>query len=158
MSIYPIAYMVENNYFSSFNHILIVIVPLLTLCGKSVKQSHCPWAAEWFESILLTLQGKPNSQAWGAKSPTQHFPFLLVSRDRPTALDYKYDDSAPANGGVVCPTPRSNQVLKLTDYHISRHMVSTFKRLTTTTTHCGLSTLSLNRRGPMIPPWALWLQ
>ena len=46
----------------------------------------------------------------------------------------------------------------LTDYHISRHVVSTFKRLTTCTTHCGLSTFSLNRRGlnhkyhPMTPP------
>ena len=57
---------------------------------------------------FLTLQGKPNTHAWGAKSPTQHFPFLLISRDRPTALDYKYDDSAPADDGVVCPTPRSN--------------------------------------------------
>ena len=109
ISIYPMAYMVENNYFFHLSTIfIIIIVPLLTLCGKSVKQSHCPWAAEQFESILLTLQGKPNTHAWGAKSPTQHFPFLLVSRDRPTTLDYKYDDSAPADGGVVCPTPRSN--------------------------------------------------
>ena len=34
----------------------------------------------------------------------------------------------------------------LTDYHISRHVVSTFKRLTTCTTH-SLSTFSLNRQG-----------
>ena len=46
----------------------------------------------------------------------------------------------------------------LTDYHISRHVVSTFKCLTTCTTHCGLSTFSLNRWGlnhkylPMTPP------
>ena len=33
---------------------------------------------------------------------------------------------------------RFNPVLKLTDYHISQHVVSTFKSLTTTTTHCGL--------------------
>ena len=43
--------------------------------------------------------------------------------------------------------PRCNSVLKLTDYHISRHIVSTFKRLTTTTTHCDLINFSLNRRG-----------
>ena len=42
---------------------------------------------------------------------------------------------------------RFNPVLKLTDYHISRHVVSTFKRLTTTTTHCDLINFSLNRRG-----------
>ena len=46
----------------------------------------------------------------------------------------------------------------LTDYHISRHVVSTFKCLTTCTTHCGLSTFPLNQRGlshkyhPMTPP------
>ena len=34
------------------------------------------------------------------------------------------------DGGEVCPTLRSDQVLKLTDYHISQHVVSTFKRLT----------------------------
>ena len=122
------------------------------------------YVAEMFSSLIdrerrpiriefLTLQGKPNIHAWGAKSPTQHFPFLLVSQDRPTALDYKYDDSATADGGVVCPTPRSNQVLKLTDYHISRHVISTFKRLTNCTTHCGLSIFTLNRRSNYIVPW-----
>ena len=39
----------------------------------------------------------------------------------------------------VKSTCRANHVLMLTDYHISRHVVSTFKRLTTTTTHYGLS-------------------
>jgi len=43
-------------------------------------------------------------------------------------------------------TRRSNQVVKLTDYHISRHVVSTFKSLTTTTTHCDLSISGLHRR------------
>src|SRR6185312_9859548 len=87
----------------------------------------------------------------------QHFPFLLISRDKPTALDYKYDDSAPADGGVVCPMPRSNQIICL-PLPYSRHVASTFKRLTTCTIHYGLSTFSLNRRGlnhkyhPMTPP------
>ena len=27
---------------------------------------------------FLTLQGKPNTHTWGAKSPMQHFPFLVV--------------------------------------------------------------------------------
>ena len=34
---------------------------------------------------------------------------------------------------------RSNQVLKLTDYHISRYVASTFKRLMKWATHCDLS-------------------
>ena len=36
-------------------------------------------------------------------------------------------------------TRRSNQVLKPTDYHISRHVASTFKRLTKWATHRDLS-------------------
>jgi hypothetical protein len=38
-------------------------------------------------------------------------------------------------------------VSRLTAYHISRHVVSTFKRLTTATTHCDLSQIHQHRRG-----------
>ena len=38
---------------------------------------------------FLTLQGKPNTHAWGAKSPTQHFPFLSRLWIRVTRLDYR---------------------------------------------------------------------
>ena len=41
----------------------------------------------------------------------------------------------------------SNQLLKLTDYHISRHVASTFKRLTKCATHRGLKQFQLFRRG-----------
>src|SRR6185312_10379226 len=44
-------------------------------------------------------------------------------------------------------TPRSDQVLKLTDYHISRHVVSTFKRLTTTTTHTAALSIFTKQTG-----------
>ena len=44
-------------------------------------------------------------------------------------------------------TRRSNQVLKLTDYHISRYVTSTFKRLTKWATHCDLSHFLLHQRG-----------
>jgi hypothetical protein len=37
----------------------------------------------------------------------------------------------------VCPLP-GRLVTRFTAYHISRHVVSTFKRLTTATTHCDL--------------------
>ena len=62
---------------------------------------------------FLTLQGKPNIHAWGATSPTQHFPFLLVSWDRPTALDYRVRRlctralarwNRSKDGGEVCPS------------------------------------------------------
>ena len=44
-------------------------------------------------------------------------------------------------------TRRSNQVLKLTDYHISRHVASTFKRLTKWATHHDLNHFLLHQRG-----------
>ena len=44
-------------------------------------------------------------------------------------------------------TRRSNQVLKLTDYHISRHVASTFKRLTKCAKHHDLNQFQLHQRG-----------
>src|SRR6185312_7150994 len=44
-------------------------------------------------------------------------------------------------------TIRSNRVLKITDYHISRHMASTFKSLTKCATHRDLVQFQLHRRG-----------
>jgi hypothetical protein len=42
---------------------------------------------------------------------------------------------------------RANQVLGLLLYHISRHVASAFKRLTTTTTNCDLINFYQHRRG-----------
>ena len=47
----------------------------------------------------------------------------------------------------VKSTRRSNQVLKLTDYYISRHVASTFKNLTKCATHRDLIGFSLYRWG-----------
>ena len=44
-------------------------------------------------------------------------------------------------------TRRSNQVLKLIDYHIPRHVASTFKSLTKCATHRDLNQFQLFRRG-----------
>jgi len=110
---------------------------------------------ERFESNFLTLPGKPNTHAWGPGHP-RLFPFLSGLWIRVTPLTTKYDYSTPAcyahlnnssKGVRDKSTHRANQVLKLADYHISRHVVSTFKQLTTTTTHCSLSIFSLNWRG-----------
>ena len=116
---------------------------------------------------FLTLQGKPNTHAWGNEVTHATFPlsFPSVDQGHPPRLQstatlqphvgrmrtsFKEGESkvhSPVQSGTL-----------LTDYHISRHVVSTFKRLTTCTTHCGLSTFSLNRRGlnykyhPMTPP------
>ena len=73
---------------SYYHHYL----PLVTLCSRSVKQSHWSWAAA-DSNRVLNLAGKPNTHAWEAKSPTQHFPFLSGSWIMITHLDYR---AAPA--------------------------------------------------------------
>jgi hypothetical protein len=48
-------------------------------------------------------------------------------------------------GGYVHSSGRLGT--RLTAYHISRHVASTFKRLTTATTHCDLSNFYQHRQG-----------
>ena len=90
---------------------------------------------------FLTLQGKPNTHVWGMKSPTQQLPSLSRPWIRVTPSTTEYGYTTPAccahDNDVQCSkrvkvksTRRSSQVLKLTDYHISRHVVSMFKCLT----------------------------
>jgi len=145
-----------NNYLSSFNISIIIIFHFLLYVVKVLSSliDH-----EWrpIRIEFLTLQGKPNAHAGGTKSPTQHFPFHSGSwiRPPPSTTRAPHHGSSPGRGDPLHPhvcgmrtmfqrggnlSPcRIDQVLKLTDYHISRHVVSTFKRLTTTTTHCGLN-------------------
>src|SRR6185312_12753759 len=93
----------------------------------------------------------------GTQSPTRLFPFLSGLWIRVTPFSYKSPTPRSMPGrDHACTrmwphekqrskrvreksTPRADQVLKFTDYHISRHVVSTFKRLSTTTAHCGLT-------------------
>ena len=127
--------------------------PLLTLCGRRVKQSQTVRSGR-FESNLLTWPGRPNTHAWGSTSRFAHatFPlsFRVVDQGHPPRLQESTPGVrllVPAHVAACEPsskrvreksTPRFDQVLKLTDYHIPRHVVSTFKCLTTTTTHHGL--------------------
>ena len=98
------------------------------------------------------------------------FSFRLVDQDHPPRLQstttlhphvgcmrtsFKEGESkvhSPVQSGTL-----------LTDYHISRHVVSTFKRLTNCTTHCSFSIFSLNQQGlnhkyhPMTPPVILMI-
>ena len=93
----------------------------------------------------------------GTKSPTQHFPFLSSPWIRNTLPDYRARRLCPVRPekkNKPTSTKRvrdrstrwSNQVPKLTDYHISRYVASTFKRLTKWATHCDLSISGLHRR------------
>ena len=71
------------------NHqVIIIIFPLLLyeaeLLSSLIDRERRPIQIEF-----LTLQGKPNTHAWGMKSPMQHFYFLFGSWIRATPLDYR---------------------------------------------------------------------
>ena len=76
------------NKHSKYFHIVIIIFHLLLYVAKVLNSLI---DREWrpIRIEFLTLQGKPNTHAWGAKSPTQHFPFLSGSWIRATPLDYR---------------------------------------------------------------------
>ena len=106
----------------TINHpsIFIIIIFYLLLYVAEVLNSLINRERRPIRIEFLTLQGKPNTHAWRAKSPTQHFLFLLVLRDRPTALDYRVHRlctralarwNRSKDGGEVCPTPQSIRVI-----------------------------------------------
>ena len=139
------------------NHIHHHHLSLLTLCGKRVKQSQTVRSGR-FESNLLTWPGRPNTHAWGSTSHFAHVTFPFNSRCTEQAHRPRLQESTPRYGAGSWASlhphvaaweqcsktvgsmfrPWCNPVLKLTDYYISRHVISMFKSLTTTTTHCGL--------------------
>ena len=141
----------------ALNHttrLLINMFHLLLCVTEIVKQSQTVRGG-WFESSLLTWPGEPNTHVWKSSRPHNFSPFFSSSGTGPPPST---TDSAPAcwphENEVQCSkrvrhrsTRWSNQVLKLTDYHISRHMASTFKCLTKCATHRDLSQFRLFRRG-----------
>ena len=126
------------NKHSKYFHIIIITFHLLLYVAK-VLSSLIDRERRPIRIEFLTLQGKPNTHAWRAKSPTQYFPFLPGSWIRVTPSTTEYDYSTPAccahpglrpkgGEGKVHSLVQSSTLL--TDYHISRHVASTFKRLT----------------------------
>ena len=132
-------------------------IPLVTLCSRSVKQSHCSWVAERFESSLLTLQGKSNTHAQSTDESLQAtFPLSsrVVDQGHPPQVH------GPTDYGrrwvmLACALARDKfkrvgksplaGPIRYRAYRLpySRHVASTFKRLTTCTTHCDLIHFSL---------------
>ena len=104
---------------------------------------------------FLTLQGKPDTHVWGNKAT--HITFSLSFRHVDQANPPRLQSTATLHPHVALildfiqkrvqghSTRWSNQVLKLTNYHISRH--STFKSLTKCATHRDLNIFSLHKRG-----------
>ena len=111
------------------------------------------------ESNFLTWPGEPNTHAWESTTRFAHttFPLSFQSVD-PGHLPRLHSPTTlhPYVATKINPTSTrrvndhspccSNQVLKLPDYPISRH-VSTFKSLTKCATHRDLSQFQLFRRG-----------
>ena len=121
---------------------------------------------------FLTLQGKPN----GFTHATFSLSFRHVDQANPPRLQ----STATLHPHValildfiqkrveIKSTRGSNQVLKLTDYHISRYVVSTFKSLTNVLHTAaltsfyytdGVSTINLNhcKHQPLSPPVILMI-
>ena len=103
--------------------------------------------------------GEPNAHVWGWPRfrPRDFSPFFPVRGSGAPSPTTESDHSAPVSRDKnINPTStrrvrdhstrRSNQVLNLTDYHISRYVASTFKRLTKWATH-DLSHFWLHQRG-----------
>ena len=94
---------------------------------------------------------------WLRSRPRYCSPFFPARGSGTPSPTTESDHSAPVRPNKIKPTSskmvngrstrRSNQVLKLTDYHISRHVASTFKRLTKWATHRDLSHFLLHQRG-----------
>ena len=111
-----------------------------------------------FESSFFTLQGKPNTHVWGTTAPTRLFPFLSSLWIRGTPFDYRVRllcsrmlrsswTKSKRECKVIPLAGPIRYVLKLTDYHISCQVASTFKSLTKCATHRDLNQFSLCRQG-----------
>ena len=131
---------------------------LLLCVTENIKQISCR-ERRTIPNRISTWPGEPRPHAWGSTSlPLMLlFPFLSRSwiRNTPSPTT-ESDHSAPVRPDKNKPTTTkgvrdrstcwSNQVLKLTDYHISRYVASTFKRLMKWATHRDLSKFWLHQR------------
>ena len=121
---------------------------LLLCVTENIKQSHAVRGGRfWIEfqpgqgnldhtygnqvthtTFPLSFQSVDPAHPPRLQSPTSLHPYVRT-KIKPTSTKRVRDRS----------TRWSNQVLKLTDYHISRYVASTFKRLTKWATHRDLS-------------------
>ena len=62
----------------SFNHIEHCFVPLITLCGKGIKQSQFPRETDDSESNFQPCKGKPNTHAWSTVESLPSNIWLLI--------------------------------------------------------------------------------
>ena len=117
---------------------------------ENIKQSHAVRGGRfWIE--FQPDQGNPTHTHGDRRRfhPCNFSPFFPVRGSGSPSPTTEPDVSGPVRPDKIKSTStkrvkgrstrRSNQVLKLTDYHISRYVASTFKRLTKRATHRDLS-------------------
>ena len=140
----------------STSSIIIIMFHLLLYVTENVKQSHAVGGGRfWIEfqpgqgnldhtcgnqvthtTFPLSFQSVDPEHPPRLQSPTTLHPYV-ATKINPTSTKRVND----------CSTHRSNQVLKLTYYHISRHVASTFKGLTKCATHHDLNNFVTTQTG-----------
>jgi hypothetical protein len=152
------------------------MVTILTLCGRRNKQSQSLREMDDSESNFQTLQGKPNSHAWNIQRsfrsnclpfiPTRGIgppqatvgpyahpmcrtyvcrPYSCPLRRTYSRMSMRVKNQITSGGRYVHSSGRL--VTRLTAFHISQHVASTFKCLATATTHYDLINFYQHRRG-----------
>ena len=124
---------------------------LLLYVTEIIKQSHAVRGGRFRIEFQPGQGNLDHTHGDRLRSRPRYFsPFFPVRGSGTPSPTTESDHSAPVRRDIkINPTStrrvrdrstrRSNQVLKLTDYHISRYVASTFKRLTRWATHRDLS-------------------
>ena len=131
---------------------------LLFYVTKNVKQSHAVRGGRFWIEFQPGQGNLAHTHGDRLRSRPCYFsPFFPVRGSGAPSPTTESDHSAPVRPDKNKPTTTkgvrdrsthwSNQVLKLIDYHISRHVASTFKRLTKWTIHRDLNQFRLHQRG-----------
>ena len=123
---------------------------LLLCVTENIKQSHAVRGGRFWIEFQLGQGNLTHMHVDRRRFCPRNFsPFFPVRGSGSPSPTTESDHSAPVRPDKNKPTATkgvrfrstcwSNQVLKLTDYHISWYVASTFKRLTKWATHCDLN-------------------
>src|SRR6185312_6636190 len=126
----------------STNSIIIIMFHLLLCVTENIKQSHAMRGGRFRIEFQPSQGNLDHTHGDRLRSRPRYFsPFFPVRGSGTPSPTIEPDVSAPVRRDKnINPTStrrvrdrstrQSNQVLKLTDYHISRYVASTFNRLT----------------------------
>ena len=144
---------------------------LLLYVTENVKQSHAVRGGRFWIEFQPGQGNQDHTHGDRLRSHRRYCsPFFPVRGSGTPSPTIESDHSAPVRPDKNKPTSTkrvrdrstrwSNQILKLTDYHISRYMASTFKRLTKWATHRDLTilTTSAGHHNYTTPPVVLIFQ